>query len=145
MQNKLQGLLVVDKFFEQTPNGLVFVGTKCKECGTVSFPKKNICFKCMKDDTMEIHPMSKKGEIVTFSVSHLSHIDIPTPYAFGYVYLPDDDLTIYTLFTDWEPVEEKLFIGQQVELDIQTFRKDPWGNDVISYVYRCVGSKSDKK
>ena len=87
--------------------------------------------------------MAKKGEIVTYSVSHMSHIDIPTPYAFGYTYLPEDDITIFSLFADWEPAEEKLFIGQQVELDIQKIRKDPWGNDVIAYVYKCVGNKAE--
>lgn len=143
MQNMLKGLLVVDKFFEKTPQGPVLVGAKCKECGKVYFPQKKVCVKCFRDDTMELHPLSKKGEIVTFSVSHMSHIDIPTPYAFGYVYLPDDDITIYTIFTEWEPAEEKLFIGQQVELDYQPIRKDPWGNTVVSYVYKCTGKKSE--
>ncbi len=84
--------------------------------------------------------MAKRGEIVTYSVSHMSHIDIPTPYAFGYVYLPDDNITIFSIITDWEPAEKKLFIGQEVELDIQPIRKDPWGNDVIAYVYKCIGN-----
>ncbi len=143
MKNKLKGLLVVDKFFDISNNGPIFLGSKCKECGKVYFPKKKVCVKCFRDDVMEIHPMAKKGEIVTYSVSHMSHIDIPTPYAFGYVYLPDDNITIFTLFTDWEPADKKLFIGQQVELDIQAIRKDPWSNNIISYVYKCVGAAAE--
>lgn len=147
MQKKLKGLLVVDKFFEITPEGPILVGAKCKECGTVYFPRKKVCTKCFRNDTMNVHPLAKKGEIVTFCVSHMSHIDIPTPYASGYVYLPDDDLTIFSIITGWQPNEEKLFIGQQVELDYEIIRKDPWGNPIIAYVYRCTGGKSqlDKK
>ena len=142
MIDKLKGLLVVDKFFERTPDGPILVGSKCKECGKVYFPRKKVCSKCFRNDTLEIHPMAKQGQIVTYSISAMSHIGIPTPYAFGYVYLPEDDITIYTLFSDWDPPEEKLYIGQQTELGYEVFREDPWGNPVISYVYRCVGPKS---
>lgn len=143
MLDRLKGLLVVDKFFEKTPNGPVLVGSKCKVCGKVGFPRKNVCTKCFRNDTMEVHPLSRQGEIVTYSISHMSHIGMPTPYAFGYVYLPGDDITIYTLFEDWEPAEEKLFIGQQVEQCYGVFREDPWGNPIIAYLYRCVGTRSD--
>ena len=80
--------------------------------------------------------MAREGEIVTYSISHMSHIGMPTPYAFGYVYLPEDDLTIYTLFKDWDPPEQRLFIGQRTELDYDVIRVDPWGNAIIGYVHR---------
>ena len=143
MHEKLKGMLVVDKFFDRTPSGPVLVGSKCSECGQVYFPRKKVCTKCFRDDCLDQHPLAKKGEIVTYSVSHMSHIGIPTPYAFGYVYLPEDNISIFTLFKDWDPAEEKLFIGQQVELCYDVFREDPWGNPVITYLYRCVGNKSD--
>ncbi len=143
MHEKLKGMLVVDKFFDRTPSGPVLVGSKCRECGKVYFPRKKVCIKCFRDDCLDQHPLAKKGEIVTYSVSHMSHIGIPTPYAFGYVYLPEDNISIFSLFKDWDPAEEKLFIGQQVELCYDVFREDPWGNPVITYLYRCIGGKSD--
>jgi len=142
MQGSLKGLLVVDKFFARTPEGPVLVGAKCSECGKVYFPRKTVCTKCFRNDTLEEHPLAKHGEIVTYSVSHMSHIGIPTPYGFGYVYLPEDDITIFTLFTDWEPAGEKLFIGQQTELCYGQVRVDPWGNPVVGYMHRCVGQKA---
>ncbi len=147
MKKKLKGLLVVDKFFQITPDGPVLVGSKCSKCGAVYFPQKKVCNKCFKNDTMKIHPLAKKGEIVTYYVSHMSHIDIPIPYASGYVYLPEDDITIFTIFTEWEPDEDRLWIGQQVELDYDIIRKDPWGNPVVAYVYKVVGGKkpADRK
>ena len=143
MSRNSRGLLVAERFFERTPGGPVLVGSKCRECGKVFFPRKRVCTRCFRDDTLEIHPLAERGEIVTYSVSHLSHIGIPTPYAFGYVYLPEDDITLYTLFQDWEPAEEKLFIGQQVARCYGVIREDPWENPVLSYLYRCVGRKSD--
>jgi uncharacterized OB-fold protein len=139
MQGNLKGLLVEEKFFERTPDGPLLVGSKCRECGKVNFPRKKVCAKCFRNDTMEIHPLAKRGEIVTYSVAHMNHIGIPNPYAFGYVYLPDDDITIFTIFKDWAPAEEKLFIGQQTELCYGQVREDPWGNPIIGYMYRCVG------
>jgi len=141
MEGNLKGLLVVEKFFERTPDGPVLVGSKCTECGKVGFPRKKVCTRCFRNDTMEVHPMARRGEIVTYSVSHMSHIGIPTPYAFGYVYLPEDGITIFTLFEDWEPAEEKLFIGQQAELCYGEVRVDPWGNSIVGYKYRCIGRR----
>jgi len=142
MGETLKGLLVVEKFFERTPGGPVLVGSKCEVCRRVWFPKKKVCPTCFRNDTMVVHPLARYGEIVTYSISHMSHIGIPTPYAFGYVYLPDDDITIYTLFKDWQPAEAKLFIGQQLELCYDVFREDPWGNRIIGYMYRCLGTRS---
>ncbi len=87
--------------------------------------------------------MAKEGEIVTFSVAHMSHLGIPTPYAFGYVYLPEDHITIFTLFSDWDPAERRLFIGQKVELCYDVFREDPFGNKVVAYLYRCKGDNPE--
>jgi uncharacterized OB-fold protein len=143
VETRPKGLFAVDKFFERTPDGPVLVGSRCTECGRVVFPRKKVCAKCFRNDSMEVHPLAKHGEIVTYSISHMSHIGMETPYAFGYVYLPEDNITIYTLFTDWDPPEERLFIGQQVEQYIDVFREDPWGNSIITYLYRCVGTKSD--
>jgi len=141
MNRNRKGLLVAERFFERTPAGPVLVGSKCRECGKVFFPRKRVCTRCFRQDTLETHRLAERGEIVTFSVSHMSHIGIPTPYAFGYVYLPQDHLTLYTLFRDWEPAEEKLFIGQQVELCYGVIREDPWENPIYSYLYRCVGRR----
>jgi uncharacterized OB-fold protein len=141
MQEKLKGLLVVEKFFERTPNGPVLVGSKCKECGKVFFPKKKVCTRCFRDDTLELHPLAKKGRIITYSISHHNNLGIPMPYAFAYVFLPDDDIIIYSLLKDWDPAEEKLFCGQEVEQCMDLLRTDAWGNKIITYKYRPVGTK----
>ena len=50
----LKGLLVVENFFERTPNGPILVGSKCRECGKVYFPKKKVCHKCFRNDCLDI-------------------------------------------------------------------------------------------
>ena len=72
MIDKLKGLLVVDKFFERTPDGPLLVGSKCKECGKVYFPRKKVCYKCFKNDTLEVHPIN---------VAHEGPIEIVLPVA----------------------------------------------------------------
>ncbi len=139
MSKKLKGLFVVEKFFERTPDGPVLVGSKCKECGKTYFPRKRICVKCFRDDTLEVHPLAKRGRIVTYSISHHNYIGIPMPYAFAYVYLPDDDLIIYSLIKDFEPSEKRLYCGQEVEQCMDFLREDPWGNPIVTYKYRPIG------
>jgi len=138
MEDMPKGLLVVEKFFQRTPDGPILVGSKCKICGKVFFPQKKVCTKCFRDDVLELHPLAKRGKIVSYSISHHNYQGIPLPYAFAYVYLPEDDLIIYSLLKDWQPESEKLAIGREVEQCIDFMREDPWGNKIICYKYRPV-------
>ena len=61
MADTAKGLLVVEKFFQRTPDGPVLVGSKCKVCGKVFFPQKKVCTQCFRDDVLEIHPLAKRG------------------------------------------------------------------------------------
>ncbi len=133
-----KGLLVVEKFFQRTPQGPILVGSKCKECGKVFFPQKKVCTKCFRDDTLEQHPLAKRGRIISYSVSHHNLQGIPLPYAFAYVHLPEDNIILFSLLKDLEPAEEKLAVGIEVEQCLDYLREDPWGNKIITYKYRPV-------
>lgn len=130
-------LIVNREFFEEINGELQLVGSKCRRCGKVYFPRKRFCFNCMSDET-EIVPLSRRGKIVTFTIARQTYTyGIPVPYAFGYVDLPEG-VRLFTIFTDCEPFEEKLKIGGEVEWVIRKFKEDEMGNDIIGYMFRPV-------
>src|SRR5574341_991015 len=99
--------VVEPKLFADGPDGPYPVGSRCPRCSKVYFPRKKICTRCLGDNGMEDWPLSRKGTLMSFSVAHDSLMGLKTPYAFGYIRLPEG-LVIYSLLTDCEPFEERL-------------------------------------
>ena len=136
MQGVKKGVLVDSKLFARRPDGTVeVVGSRCGKCGRVYFPKKKACVDCMVWDDLEEVPLSKKGKLVSYSVSRDPLRGFPIPYAFGYVMLPEG-IMIYSLFTECEPFEEKLKIGLDMEMVIGYMMTDRYENDIICYKFR---------
>jgi hypothetical protein len=136
MNQPTKGVLVDSKFFARRPDGTVeVVGSRCKKCGRVYFPRKRVCVDCLEWNGVEEVPLSKKGKLVSYSISRDPMRGFPIPYAFGYVMLPEG-IMLYSLFTDCEPYEEKLKIGMDMEMVIDYLMTDRWENDVICYKFR---------
>jgi len=114
------------------------IGSKCKSCGEVFFPKKekNWCIHCNKTDLEEI-TLSRKGKIVTFSVvlqqpgGGFYKGDVP--YSYGCVKL-DDGLIIETLFSADDL--DSLKVGMDVELVIEKLYQDEDGNEVETFKFQ---------
>lgn len=136
MDRTTKGVLVDSKFFARRPDGTVeVVGSRCKKCGRVYFPRKRVCVDCLEWDGVEEVPLSKQGKLISYSISRDPMRGFPIPYAFGYVMLPEG-IMLYSLFTDCEPYEEKLKIGMDMDMVIDHLMKDRWENDVICYKFR---------
>lgn len=141
MERAEKGVLVDSKFFARNKDGTIeVVGSRCKGCGRVYFPRKRACTDCMTWDEMEQVPLSRSGKLVSFSVSHDPLRGFPIPYAFGYVMLPEG-IMLYSLFTDCEPFEEKLKIGMDMEMVIERMMTDRYENEIICYKFRPAGKK----
>ena len=138
MQSARKGVLVDSKFFARGPDGSVeVVGSRCKKCGRVYFPRKRACVDCLTWDELEEVPLSKRGKLVSFSVSRDPLRGFPIPYAFGYVMLPEG-IMLYSLFTECEPYEEKLKLGMDMEMVLEHMMSDRFENDIICYKFRPV-------
>jgi len=144
-QTTKKGVLVDSKLFARRPDGSVeVVGSRCRKCGRVYFPKKRACPDCMAWDEMDEAPLSAKGKLVSYSVSRDPLRGFPIPYAFGYVMLPEG-IMLYSLFTDCEPYEERLKIGMDMEMVIDLMMTDRYENDIICYKFRPVEASSSEK
>jgi hypothetical protein len=114
----------------------ILVGSRCKSCGKIYFPKKRVCPDCMTIDEMEETELSRRGKIFSYTVAYVGPLEY-APYAFGFVELPEG-ISIFTHFTDCEPFEEKLKIDGEVELTAGKITTDEDGTEVIGWKFRPV-------
>lgn len=113
------------------------LGNKCSSCGKVFFPKRVICPNCFTDDTLTEFELTSKGKIHTYTIVYYpSPAGIEAPYAYGYVDLPENNIRVFSLFTESDP--EKLETGMDVELVIEKICTDKDGTEIVGYKFKPV-------
>ncbi|MHC4684864.1 MAG: Zn-ribbon domain-containing OB-fold protein [Planctomycetota bacterium] len=116
------------------------IGTKCTQCGYISFPKIPVCPHCAIKDTMkEIH-LSGRGKIDSFTIVWSTLPGFEAPSVQSLIKL-EEGITIWSLMTGCEASEEALEIGMDVELVIGKVKEDQ-DNQIVSYQFKPV--KKDK-
>ena len=111
------------------------IGSKCRICGYVSFPKREACVKCRALGTTEEIKLEMYGTLQTFTVMQVGPPDFPPPYLMGYVKL-DEGPVVFTLLTGCEVRDDALHIGQKMELVIDKVKQDNQGNEIIGWKFK---------
>jgi len=122
------------KFPSQAGEPVGLLGNKCKSCGKVFFPKRAICSNCFTDNTMTDYELSTKGKIYSYTVVHYQGaLEIKSPYAYGFVDLPQDNVRVLSIFAEYDRLE----INMDVELSVESLYTDrDNGNEIIGYKFR---------
>lgn len=105
------------------------IGGRCTVCGAVRFPWRKRCVACFSSGTVEHLPLSRRGKLYTFTVVRVPPVGYETPYAFGYVDLPEGLRVFALLGGDLEALR----IGQTVELELAPYKRDRLGRRVLGY------------
>ncbi len=126
--------LISDNFFAQTPAGYILVGSKCKSCGKVFFPKKTFCTACFGKDNMEIVPLSKKGRLVCYASDDRDMMAVGYSHICAYVDLPEG-IRLFSLLAHVED-ESKLKEGMEVETVTERLRTDEMGYDILVFKFK---------
>ncbi len=111
------------------------IGSKCKICGWVAFPKKVVCPRCVTKESMEEIELSREGKIDTFSVLHVAPQGFTSPYVVAYVILPEGP-RVFSIINNCEPSRLSLEEGSEVELIISKIYDDEKGNEIVGYKFR---------
>jgi uncharacterized OB-fold protein len=128
---------------ESTPSGKPhLIGSRCKVCGYTSFPPKEVCVRCLRDDTMEVAQFGPHATLDSFAVMQVAPPGFASPYAQGYVVLKDGP-KVFTLITGCEPRDDALKVGEEMELVIEKIKEDENGNDVIGWKFRPIGKRQN--
>jgi benzoylsuccinyl-CoA thiolase BbsA subunit len=126
-----EGLFQMPSLPSETP---YLIGSRCRKCQEVMFPQRPICPNCFGKEVEQVR-LSSRGRLFTFTINHQGSKEFSTPYASGYVDLPEG-VRIYSLLTDWEA--KGLKIGTEMELVIEKIKEDREGKIVLGYKFRPV-------
>lgn len=116
------------------------IGSKCRSCGYVCFPKKQVCVKCVKDDCMQETRFGPYAVLDSYAVIHVAPTGFSAPYILGYVVL-ENGPKIFTLINGCEPEDNALELGQKMELVIEKIKADERGNNLIGWKFKPLKEK----
>lgn len=115
------------------------IGSVCNECDNVTFPQREFCPSCLSDD-VERTELSRRGSLATYTAVNTGQEGFETPYAFGFVELPEG-VRLYSLLADWEP-KDQLEVGMDVEVVFDEIKDDPvTGERLYGHKFRPVGGE----
>jgi uncharacterized OB-fold protein len=113
------------------------LGSKCRACGLVMWPKQAVCAKCLSHDTEEV-PLSRTGTVWSSTVVRQAPGEYrgPVPYAIGLVELPEG-AGVRTVFTGCS-ADEPLAIGTEVELVFEEVGQGSEGESLIGHKFAPI-------
>jgi uncharacterized OB-fold protein len=104
-----------------TPDEPVLLGSECRRCGTVSFPRQGTCPRCTSTDVKE-RRLARRGTLWSWTIQRFRPKSPPytgpeafEPYGVGYVELPGE-VRVEARLTEADPA--KLEIGMEMELTL---------------------------
>lgn len=123
------------KIAESENDEPALLANRCRFCGEIFFPARQICQNCQGRDLEDI-ALGRRGVIYSFTTvmqRPASHYRGPVPYSFGWVELPEG-VRIETLFTQCN--SDELEIGLDVEMIVEKIHEDEEGNDIVCHKFR---------
>lgn len=116
-------------FIEEAEGGRL-VGNKCKSCGQIFFPKVQPCLNCFNQELEDL-PLSRQGELYSFTTAYMPASHFKPPYTVGYVNLPEG----IRVFAPLKEVEGKsLQVGMPMKLETEKLWQED-DKEVIGYKF----------
>ncbi len=114
------------------------IGSRCKICGTVFYPKRVMCLRCSKESTEQVL-IGPRGKIYSWSVSYMKPpaAVIDAPYGLATIELPEG-LHVQAALTNVDL--KKLEIDMEMEAILFKIKEDAEGNDVVGYMFQPAKS-----
>ncbi len=134
---------IADGLFTWPADNPALLGSRCNRCGTATFPVAESCMACSSQD-MSVEKLPRRGTLWTWTVqqfmpkSPYNSGETPEtfrPYGVGYVELPGG-VRVEGRLTESDP--DKLTIGMEMELLVDTYRTEENGDEVVSFFFRPV-------
>jgi len=105
-------------------------GGRCGRCGTVQFPRHQVCIECGQREGLDDHKLARRGTLFTYTTDYM-HDSPDAPTTHGVVDLEGGG-RVYVQLTDVEP--ERVEVDMPVEL---TFRKYHEGSGIQNYFWKA--------
>jgi len=126
-----------DGVVEGTVDAPQLVGSRCRRCGVIAFPRQASCAACTSGDVQE-HRLATHGTLWTWTVQRFAPKSPPyagraedfEPYGVGYVELAGE-VRVEARLTESDP--GRLRIGMPMELVLIAA---PGAGDTMTYAFR---------
>lgn len=121
------------------------IGSRCTDCGIITFPRQDSCPRCASTSMVE-QLLARQGTLWAWTTQDFQPPTPPyagpagkdfVPYAVGYIELPGE-VKVEARLTVSDP--EALTRGMEMELVVVPFRQDDDGNEVMTFAFRPVGA-----
>jgi uncharacterized OB-fold protein len=130
---------VADGLIAGTASDPRLLGSQCRRCGVVAFPRQDSCAACTSDDVEE-RRLARRGTLWTWTIQCFAPKSPPyagtaedfEPYGVGYVELPGE-VRVEARLAEADP--ERLRIGMEMELVLV---RAPGANGALTYAFRPV-------
>ena len=126
------------------------IGTRCADCGTVTFPGQQSCSRCT-GTALRATPLATRGHLWTWTIQAFEPkppyaADGPfRPYGVGYVELAAEDgdgtVLVESRLTEADPGH--LEIGAEMKLVLVPFRRDASGKQVLTFAFEPVSHRPE--
>lgn len=120
-----------ESLFRERQDGPHLLGSRCKGCGKVFFPRTVFCNECLGGD-FEEKELSNKGELYSYTITRVPVAKYPVPHAIGMISIPEDRVRIVAPLMYDESTE--YHVGDELEMVVGTL----WEDDeiVLGYKFR---------
>lgn len=119
------------------------LASRCRQCGSVSFPAINSCRdpECPGRDDVESIELGTRGRLEAFTIMRYQPPppwrgpESMLPFGQGFVRLPEGVAVVAVLEA---PDVADLRVGSEMELAIRPLYTDEQGNEVMNYTFRLI-------
>lgn len=125
------------------------IGSRCGDCGLVTFPAQGSCARC-GSTAMGEHLLPRQGRLWAWTTQSFPPPSPPyqgavgeefVPFGVGYVELADE-VRVETRLTTADPAE--LVIGMEMELVVTPFGTNEDGAQIVTFAFQPVGAEGTK-
>jgi uncharacterized OB-fold protein len=117
--------------FEETAGKGALLGVRCRRCGQIIFPGREVCLNCLGQDLEPVH-LGRGGKLYTYTIVHMPSEHFQPPYAIGWIELPEG-IKVFSQIRGWQ--EHPLETGMDMELSFEKYY-DEADKEIIGYVFR---------
>jgi uncharacterized OB-fold protein len=112
------------------------LGSRCRACGEVFFPRRLVCARCLAEGTQDVE-LSTRGRLYTWTYVHFplfggKSADHAGGYGVGQIDLPEGPRVQAVLSGG----PDDFHIGMEMELELETLRENKEGQQVVIHRFR---------
>jgi uncharacterized OB-fold protein len=111
------------------------LGNRCRECGTLVFPKMPVCPSCHRNGAMEEIEIGRTGTLYSHTIAHVAPTGFVAPSFQAFIDLQEGP-RVFSLIGSQCPVERGVLEdGMSMRLIVEPLADTPQHRDELTYKY----------